>query len=88
MGGSLGNSFAWKLGSLELNSLSNALISLTRHKVSLRVVFNCKLTGGSVNFIIFSSSMGKLSSNYRIVFFIYWGWLSYWVIFYVRSVRF
>lgn len=70
-GGILGNSFNWKLGSPELNNLKSPLKSETLQRVSLKVVFSCKLVGGSHNLIIFYSLIGKESRTYNIVFLIY-----------------
>ena len=76
MGGSLGNSLIWKWESEEWNSFSRPLRSWTLLNVSLRVVLSWRLLGGSVNFIIFSSYIGRLSSSSSMVFFTSWGWVS------------
>lgn len=71
IGGSFGNNFTWKFGSLELNNFCKPFISLTLHKVSLSVVFSCRLDGGSPSFCTCYYGIGRESSSYKIIFFIY-----------------
>ena len=73
IGGSWGNIFILKFVSDASSNLSSPSQSCSRHKLYANVVFNWRDAGGWSTFSLTYSERVKLSSIYKMTFFISWG---------------